>query len=138
MACACTTLRKASRAVTRLYDEAMAQTGVSIAQFALLRAIARGEPLPLARLADQQVMDRTTLYRALGPLERHGWIATKNSDGRAKAVRLTDAGRQVMADATHVWERAQAGLIGKVGSNEWQGLAASLARVVTASQERPA
>jgi len=66
--CACTALRKAGRAVSRAYDEALAAHGMSTAQFAILRHVARGAPLALSRLAEQLVMDRTSLYRAVAPL----------------------------------------------------------------------
>ena len=68
--CACTALRKASRAVGRLYDEMLADSGLTTAQFAILRHLARAESLPLSRLADHLVMDRTSLYRGLTPMLR--------------------------------------------------------------------
>ena len=73
--CACTTLRKAARAVGRVYDEALAGKGMTTAQFAILRHVWRGGSVPLSRLADSLVMDRTSLYRALAPVEAKGWVA---------------------------------------------------------------
>src|SRR5579862_3144819 len=104
IACACTALRRASRAVTRLYDEAMVETGMSVIQFSILRRIARLEPLPLMQLADQLEMDRTTLYRALRPICRRGWVSIVSGDGRAKAARLTGRGRRAVTEATGAWE----------------------------------
>src|ERR1044072_3398166 len=72
-ACACTTLRKPAPAVARVYDDALAEAGMTTAQFAILRHIAREQPVPLSRLADSLVMDRTSLYRALAPSAGKGW-----------------------------------------------------------------
>jgi|SRR5579871_1014361 len=135
LACACTALRKASRAVTRLYDEMMDTTGMSIIQFSVLRNIARHEPLPLMQLAGLLVMDRTTLYRALKPLEKNGWVAIGEGSGRAKSARLTGAGRKALAGATGRWRAAQSRFLGRIGSREWAGIEASLARLVAVADE---
>jgi hypothetical protein len=60
LSCACNALRKASRAVTRFYDEIMEETDLSLAQFAVLWNIAQRAPVPLMDLAHILVMDRTT------------------------------------------------------------------------------
>src|SRR5216684_3529384 len=39
--CACTTLRKATRAVSRIYDDSLASVGMNVTQLAILRAIGR-------------------------------------------------------------------------------------------------
>jgi DNA-binding MarR family transcriptional regulator len=57
--CACTTMRKATRALSRLYDDTLAPLGVTVAQFGVLKAIWRDPGLELSRLADEMVMDRT-------------------------------------------------------------------------------
>ncbi len=108
---------------------------MSIAQFALLRNIARNEPVPLMKLADLLVMDRTTLYRGLKPLERHGWIVIDDGEGRAKMARLTDRGRQAMVDATDAWEKVQDRLLGRIGKENWTGIEASLGQLVTIATE---
>lgn len=131
--CACNALRKASRAVTRLYDETMADTCLSLAQFAVLRNIARREPVPLMDLAHVLVMDRTTLYRALKPLEREGWVASEDGPGRAKTARLTDKGRDAVARSTQAWQAAQRRLIERFGLERWTVTEAALQDLVTIS-----
>ena len=132
-ACACTALRKASRAVTRLYEESMAGTGMTIIQFSILRHLARSGGLPLMELADRLVMERTTLYRALNPLRRQRWVALSEGEGRAKTATLTVRGRQAMTAATPAWEAAQGRLLGQLGHNEWTQIESSLARLVAAT-----
>jgi DNA-binding MarR family transcriptional regulator len=134
-ACACTTLRKASRAVTRLYDDALVETGMSVIQFSILRNIARHEPLPLMRLADLLVMDRTTLYRALGPIDRAGWVSIAEGEGRAKTAMLTNQGRRALMKATSAWEAVQSELLGKIGMKDWTNIQTSLAKVLVVAKE---
>ena len=134
-ACACTTLRKASRAVTRLYDDRLAGHGMTTTQFAILRNLAReGGILPLSRLADRLVMDRTSLYRTLMPVARVGWVTIEAGSGRAKLARLTVAGRAAMAGAEDDWQDAQAHLLGEIDRDEWQAMIGTLGRLIEASQ----
>ncbi|MGH6617247.1 MarR family winged helix-turn-helix transcriptional regulator [Sphingomonas sp.] len=131
-ACACTALRKASRALSGVYDAALADTGITIAQFSILRHIWRGGDIPLSRLAEQLVMDRTSLYRALTPLERHGWVSVVPApEGRARIASLTDAGHAAMLRATGPWEAAQTHILGEFGVEDWQTLETML-RTLTA------
>jgi DNA-binding MarR family transcriptional regulator len=132
-ACACTALRKASRAITRMYDEAMCDTGMSIVQFSILRNLARHGQLPLMQLADLLVMERTTLYRALTPLERERWVLVAGGKGRAKTAVLTHRGQQALSAATGAWETAQRKLLSAVGIKDWSALEGSLARLVSAA-----
>jgi DNA-binding MarR family transcriptional regulator len=127
LACASTTLRSAARAVSRGYEAAMADDELTINQFAILRRISRAGELPLSRLADRLVMDRTTLYRALEPLARAGWVSiTPAPSGRARIVRLTAEGERRMADGTPAWEAAQTRLLDAFGIERWQALHAEL------------
>lgn len=129
--CVCTSLRKAARAVSRSYDEALVGTGMTIAQFAVLRNIARGGDIPLSRLAEVLVMDRTSLYRALAPLERQGWVTTGSAPkGRTRIAALTDAGRSAMEAATAPWRVAQERLVGAMGEEGWATFDAALRNVI--------
>jgi DNA-binding MarR family transcriptional regulator len=115
--CVCTNLRRAARAISQLYDEALADSGVKITQFSLLRAIQRNEPAPINALADEMALDRTTLARNLQPLERGGLIAlTPGRDKRVVEVALTTAGQAAIKAALPHWQRAQKSLSKRLGS----------------------
>jgi DNA-binding MarR family transcriptional regulator len=130
--CACTALRKASRAVSRLYDDALAETGLTTNQFSILRTLAREGDLPLSRLAESMVMDRTSLYRTLGPIERQGWIEiVAAGSGKVRIARLTPAGRATMAQATPLWEAVQHRVAGSFGVEGWAALEAALHGLTT-------
>jgi DNA-binding MarR family transcriptional regulator len=98
---------------------------LTVAQLGVLRAINRGakDGEPLSRLAETLVMDRTSLYRALGPMARSGWLLIKDAPkGHAKVVQLSKAGIRAIAGAAEYWERAQSRVIGEFGVDRWATL----------------
>ncbi|MGH8659094.1 MAG: MarR family winged helix-turn-helix transcriptional regulator, partial [Gammaproteobacteria bacterium] len=91
--CACFNLRKATRAVTQLYDEVLRETGIRVTQLTLLVAAYLSGEIPISQMAEVLVMDRTTLTRNLKPLEAQGLIAIRSgADRREKLVTLTTRG----------------------------------------------
>lgn len=135
--CVCTSLRKASRAVTRVYDDRLASAGLTTTQFSVLRNLARHGDLPLSRLADLLVMDRTSLYRTLAPIEARGLVAVSvESRGRAKRAALTPAGRAKMESATAAWEACQREIVAALDPAQWRALEAQLAALVDTSRAR--
>jgi DNA-binding MarR family transcriptional regulator len=136
--CACTTLRKASRAVARLYESHLAQAGLSATQFAILRALERRGASNLRPLADELVMERTSLYRAIAPLERSGLVVIEadSSDARARRAALTTAGRERIAVALPHWEAAQRAFIEGFGIGEYGGFIDELRHAI--AQVEPA
>jgi DNA-binding MarR family transcriptional regulator len=133
--CACTTLRKTSRAVTRFYDDAIAESGLSISQFSLLRNLSRLGPTPLSDFAETMVMERTSLYRMLAPLEARGLIAIAAGKGRARVAALTADGRAIMEATADAWEEAQGRFVRTLGADKWQALQALLAEATHAAEE---
>ncbi len=124
--CACTVLRKASRAITSVYDDALSETGLSTPQLAILRAIHRDNGLPLTHLAKDMVMDRTSLYRALAPMVSAGWVRVEASNGRTKLAFLTDAGRAIEAEAAPRWDAIHARVVEALGVERWRDLSTGL------------
>ena len=107
--CVCANLRRATRAITHLYDHALAPSGLKITQFSLLRAVERNEPAAITALAEELALDRTTLARNLAPLERDRLVQLKpGSDQRVTEVSLTRKGRDAIAIALPLWKKMQA------------------------------
>jgi DNA-binding MarR family transcriptional regulator len=108
--CACSQLRRASRAVSALYDEFLAPAGITVTQYAILVNIARQEKgISRTALAGLLGMDRTTLTRNLGPLERARLVGGKAdaADRRANILRLTAAGLRKVEAAFELWAEVQ-------------------------------
>ncbi|HEY6250024.1 MAG TPA: MarR family winged helix-turn-helix transcriptional regulator, partial [Candidatus Angelobacter sp.] len=57
--CVCFQLRRASRAITQLYDAALQPAGIRSTQFALLVAVAKKEPITISELGGLLVIDST-------------------------------------------------------------------------------
>ena len=119
--------------MSRLYDEALADTGLTTTQFAILRTLNRMGTQPLSRLAEELVMDRTSLYRTLKPIVRHGWLEIGEGGGRAKTAGLTAEGLAIMLGAEAAWEAAQARFEAAMGPEAWNGLYAGLRGAVDAA-----
>ena len=130
VACVCTTLRKATRTIGRVYDEALAGHGLTTAQFAILRTIRRGEEVPLSRLAEQLVLDRTSLYRAIDPMAKAGWVALHDAPrGRTRLATLTPAGIQKLEEADPAWEALQQRIFDDFGAEDWAAMQRALVRL---------
>jgi DNA-binding MarR family transcriptional regulator len=137
LACACAGLRRASRAVTQLYDGALRPYGLRVTQFTLLQFLATaGRPLPQGVLGQLLVLDSTTLSRTLRPLEAAGWIRrVAGADAREHCFDLAPAGRRLLVRATPAWERAQARLRRTLGGHDWAALQGLLTSVAGAVRE---
>lgn len=134
--CACASLRRAARAVTRAYEAELRETGLKPTQFSLLWVLGRKGPMAQGALGDFLAIDSTTLSRTLRPLKAAGWIrAGAGDDARQTRWSLAPAGRRKVAHATPAWERAQASLRTRLGATPWDRLLSDLATVASAARE---
>ncbi|MGP0092133.1 MAG: MarR family winged helix-turn-helix transcriptional regulator [Xanthobacteraceae bacterium] len=118
--------------MTQLYDRHLAPASLRTTQFSVLAKLDRLGPLAINELAANMVMDRTTMGRAVRPLEREGLIAIgPGRDGRTRALRLTPAGKRRLAKAVPLWRQAQDAFEAAYGSTQAARLRAELARVVS-------
>ena len=125
--CACFNLRKAARAVTQLYDEVLAPSGLRGTQFSVLAVISAAGPATMTDLADTLVMDRTTLTRNLKPLLGRGLVERgEGEDRRQRPIAITAAGREALDQALPLWEKAQARIAGGLGAARWKGMVEDL------------
>ena len=121
--CMCNSVRRASRALTNLYDAILAPSGLRVMQFSLLAHLASVDEATLMRLAEMRAIDRTTLTRNLMPLERDGLVTiVAGTDRRMRVVRITDAGRAAMQRAYPYWQMAQQQMITGLGGERFDAL----------------
>jgi len=122
--CTCLRLRKAARRVTQIYDQMLASSGLTIAQFSLLASLFDGKGLSIGELAETLDTDPTTLNRNLKPLIERGLlrVAHDAGDRRRKLVELTGTGRALVPVAYPLWRKAQAEVGILLGKNEIERL----------------
>jgi DNA-binding MarR family transcriptional regulator len=122
LGCSCFRTRRLARAMSRLYDQHLASTGLKTTQYSVLVNAGRAA-LPVAELADRLGMERTTLTRNLKPLCEAGWIVlVPGQDSRQRIVTITDAGRAKLKQAWPYWRAAQDTFEKQLGTKQVQSL----------------
>ena len=135
--CVCASFRKATRALTLLYDAYLRPAGLRVTQYSLLKNVLAREPVSVNRLAEATVTDRTTLTRNLRVLQQRRLIRIQEGeDRRSREVTVTPRGREAVAKATPCWERAQARVIGQVGAEDWKRLREELDLMIALGRRR--
>lgn len=134
--CVCANLRKAARAVTQVYDEALKPCGIRSTQSNILTVLSLAGPLSISELAHELVMDRTTLARNLKPLEAQGLLTVMpGQDQRVRLVQLTPAGHEVLNTTLPLREQAQTHMVEKLGRKKVDDLLGYLSDAVTISRD---
>jgi DNA-binding MarR family transcriptional regulator len=135
--CMCASFRRASRALTTSYDEALRPIGLRATQFTILQVLSRVGEVSQGELGRILAMDSTTLTRTLRIMAREGWIAERRGeDRRERWLRLAKAGRHRFNRALPPWEKAQARLERELGDERWHDLL-KLTNEVTTLVARP-
>ena len=134
--CADANLRRATRAITRLYDQILTPSGLLTTQFTLLVACAVAGPAPISTLADALAMDRTTLARNLKLVERRGLVkVVPGEDRRERIVILSDKGYSELSKALPLWREAQTQIIESFGQDRLNSLLQDLSAMVALTHE---
>lgn len=133
--CACTAVRRASRILARAFDAVLEPVGLNVTQLAVLRAVQRHEGEPLTRVAEDLCMDRTSLYRAVAPMQRDGWLKlAPGSDARSRTARFTTGGQRVLDAADSPWARRQIAIVDRFGREKWAALVSELERLAACTR----
>ena len=106
--CHCIALRQIALKLTKIYDEALIDTGIKITQYSLLKNIEKIGSPNINNLAIATQLDRSTLARILEKLERMKLVFLKfGDDKRNKNFSLTSHGKQILIKANIEWETIQ-------------------------------
>ena len=104
-------LRQLTRRVTRHFDAELAKAGLKTTQYSLLSHVLRMGPLRPVDLARAMSVMPSTLTRNLQPMLAAGWLTVgEGADARSRLISLTDAGRDMRAQAQRSWRSAQTSL----------------------------
>ena len=127
-ACNCFTTRLAARVVSRIYEKHLSAAGLTSTQFPLLVWLGGKQGTTMQEMSSALAMERTTIIRALQPLERDGLIvfSTHAADTRRKVIMLSAAGNEKLAQAMPAWERAQEEFENRFGAGFAQQMRAAM------------
>ena len=101
-------VRRLSRVVSAIYDEAFAPLKLKISQFGILAMLSRRGPLTAADLSRLVMMDKSTASRNLQRMRRRGWLTmAPDSTSSGQKVSLTREGGRVLQTAYPLWRNAQ-------------------------------
>ena len=110
-------LRKAVRVLNRIYDQYLAEAGLTGGQFSILYVVHELDVATNKKLQSILVLDQTTLIRNLKPLLREGYLSSVPSvtDRRQKNLSLTPEGRVKFLEAKEQWFKAQQKIYKELG-----------------------
>ncbi len=131
--CVCFNLRWVSRAFSQFFVSELNQHGLLPTQTPILAALGEMPQVSMAELSDWLGMDRTTLVRNLGPLERDGLVrvAGKGRGGKV-SLTLTRKGRGALQKFLPDWQKAQAKIVQTLGRKRWAAILTDLERAARA------
>ena len=138
--CASFNFRRTARAVTRLYDMALKESGIRSTQFAILAGIAKNQPVCIGDLADVLIIDSTTLTRSLRLLQKEGLVAISNRAAmRQRFLTITAKGKRTLARSLAAWRKTHEHFVATIGSEYWIELRSELERLahVAVELEKP-
>src|SRR5882757_9624006 len=138
--CGSFNFRRTARAVTRLYDMALQESGIRSTQFAILVGIAKNQPVCIGALANVLIIDSTTLTRSLRLLQKEGLVAvSKRAAMRQRFLTITAKGERTLARSLPAWRAAHGRFVTTIGSEYWVELRSALERLahVAVELEKP-
>ena len=129
--CMCASLRRASRALTQFYEDALRPTGLRGTQLSILQVLMLAGDVTQGQLGQILTMDSTTLTRTLAIMIREGWVKKRRGDDRREwRISMSPEGKALLKRALPIWERTQTKLQKQLGNPRWEQLKA-LADTVT-------
>jgi MarR family transcriptional regulator, temperature-dependent positive regulator of motility len=133
-------LHRALQRALDIYAEELGDAGITQRQFAVLAAAAEREGATQADLVRITGIDRSTLADMARRMIGKGLLERERSnlDGRANAVRLTEAGRAALAEAQPRMAAADARLLKLISGGGRRAAFVRLLRDLAGADARPA
>jgi len=127
-------LHRAGQCAGDLFAEEVVASGLTPRQFAVLLAISNEEGLSQTDLVERTGIDRSTLADIIRRLLKKGLVNRRRtkSDARVYSVRLSDKGRQALADARPAADQAEERLLAALDPSSRHAFLESLDRIVRA------
>jgi DNA-binding MarR family transcriptional regulator len=115
--CMCAVIRRASRALTEMYDDSLRPLGLHATQFLILQALELAGEVSQSQLSTPLFIDNTTLTRNLRVLHKKGWITVWE-----RWLQLGLVGERELQRAMPVWQQLQKQMRHKLGDARWRDL----------------
>ena len=122
--CVAVRLRALTRVVTGQYDDALRPLGLKVSQLNVLVAAEQSGGASAAELCARLHMDASTFSRNADRMRSRGWLT--DAPGRGGPVRVTPAGRKLIAKAGPLWKAAQDEVVKTLGRELVGGLRAAV------------
>jgi DNA-binding MarR family transcriptional regulator len=123
-------VRRLSRIISAIYDDAFGPLKLKISQFGILVMLARHGASSAADLCRLVMMDKSTASRNLQRMRRRGWISVvQDGAGPGQKVSLTPGGAQVLQKAFPLWRGAQEEATRRLGADGMKALEVVVARM---------
>jgi len=99
--------RRLSRVLTRAYEDALRDLGLTVPQFTLLTAIAANGPMTAGDICRRLDLEKSTLSRTLGKMMERDWVEEQQPSGSPREIHLTPFGRRTLREAVPAWQAVQ-------------------------------
>ena len=124
-------VRRLSRVVSAIYDDAFGPLKLKISQFGILAMLSRRGPSSAVDLCRVVMMDKSTASRNLQRMRQRGWISVlQDSAGPGQKVSLTAQGAQVLQKAYPPWRMAQEEATRRLGADGLKALEIVVTRMM--------
>jgi DNA-binding MarR family transcriptional regulator len=123
-------VKRVQQSLRRRCDAALRPTGLSIAQYAAMRALADHPEASASELSRLCFVTRQSLQELLAGLRTAGFVkdANRQPRGRARSLELTSAGAKRLATAHTAVMDVESSMAEGLSANSYRQLAALLAR----------
>jgi DNA-binding MarR family transcriptional regulator len=132
-------IKRAQQAVRNALDPALAQSGLTAAQYAVLYNLARHDGASSADLARLSFVTPQTMARIVADLERKGLLTRTPSPqhGRVFQAHLTTTGARLLGDAQRHIDSIHVQMLEGMSDAQRRQLAAALTRIAERLEDRP-
>ncbi len=134
--CIALRVRRMSRIITRIYDDALRPYGITASQYTLLTILAQQDGITAVEIGHDLDIEKSTLSRNLKRLVALGLIEMDAPAGRrGRGLHLTATGEEVVKLAFPVWNTTQERVKSIVGSDiagQVDGLLGSVEKLAAA------
>jgi DNA-binding MarR family transcriptional regulator len=106
--CIAVRLRLLTRAVTKIYNQALRPHGLTVSQMNILVAVSYLGQAKQQEICQALHLEKSTLSRDLARMRERGWITeARGDDGRSSLLRVTARGGKLLQKALPAWQEAQ-------------------------------